>query len=259
MKTPNSPVANPTAQTAPEGAQITPLPQFSAVHGGHWVKHTWRIHDSWRNQIILVLPFGDTDASAKLAGDIADALNQTAALTASNAELRRALEAVAHEVRAYPESPHSYSSDSYLPQKFVALILTALGGAERTEIEPPLPATANDANATPICEEELLRLGFTKSKGAYDIPLFLYSPLIADPSDGEWSQIKISPGNGSDNTCWDFRFSRRDGNFMRPIDNVCLKYGARYMGEVLALLKAVSYQPCAFTPSTRAALGKEAK
>jgi hypothetical protein len=52
-----------------------------------------------------------------------------AALIAAAPEMLAALQAVADEVRCYPESPRSYSGDSYLPEKFREAICAAIAAA----------------------------------------------------------------------------------------------------------------------------------
>lgn len=77
----------PTAQTAPEGAQITPLPPLYTPY-----VLNGRIIESKAQAIFIAKAFvGMEDVAER----IVTACNSHAALTASNAALRRALESIA--------------------------------------------------------------------------------------------------------------------------------------------------------------------
>lgn len=95
--------------------------------------------------------------------------------------------------------------------------------------------------ALPIDESNLLLLGFRPGVDEFGSAEFSYEAAIDEPSDFEWAELLVRRGNGTDPSCWDIRFRRRNHGFVHPV-TVALKYGAREVGEVVAAIRATDYR-----------------
>lgn len=116
------------------------------------------------------------------------------------------------------------------------LVLTALQSAQ-----PGANGEDSERLKIPIDEQSLLLLGFVIEGDEFGKDQYRFSLTVEDASPNEWAAIMVRRGNGTDRDCWDVRFGRQDGNRMRPPDRVTLRYGARKIGEIVYLIRALDF------------------